>query len=103
MRIVLAYITNPTRREARNIANLLLRKHLIACANIFKTNSLYPWKGKLVDGEEHVLLVKTTSKKFNAMRREVERVHSYKVPCILRVPADANPAFAKWTEDVLRS
>ncbi len=96
MEFILLYITNPTRAEAKKIAKHLLKKKLIACGNIFPINSLYRWKGKVVDDKEFVLLAKTTQAKFNAVKKEVEKIHSYDVPCIIKIPVSSNKKYFEW-------
>jgi len=39
--MILVYITNPTKRVAEKIANFLLKKRLIDCANIFEVKNHY--------------------------------------------------------------
>ena len=98
MKIVLAYITNPSKKSAEKLATQLLKKRLIACANIFPIKSSYWWKSKLQRSSEHVLLGKTTAAKFAALRKEVEKLHPYDVPCILKISADANESYGKWID-----
>lgn len=97
MKFIFIYITNPTRAEARRIAKHLLSKKLIACANIFgPTNSLYRWKGRLADEKEHILIAKTVSRNFGKVKHEVEKIHSYDTPCIVKIPVSSNTPFFKW-------
>ena len=93
---VFVYITNPTEKEARRIARHLLKKRLIACANIFPINSLYLWKGKIADENEFVLIAKTTNSCFERVKSEVEKEHSYSVPCIVRIPVSSNEKYFNW-------
>lgn len=96
--LVIGYITCKNCGEARKIAKHLLKKKLIACANIVKEiNSLYWWKGKIADEKEALLLVKTCSEKKSRIIKEVSKIHSYKIPCIefLNV-LGANKKYEKW-------
>ncbi len=96
---VLLYVTNPSKAEARRIANHILKKRLAACANILSpANALYHSKGKLADEKEWVLILKTTSKNAKRAEREIEKIHPYSVPCIIRIPASANEKFFKWVK-----
>jgi len=94
--IILVYITNPTRAEAKRIAKFLLQKKLIACANIFPIESLYQWENKIVQEKEFVLLAKTTEGQFKNVKKEVEKIHSYSVPCVIEIPARANKKYFDW-------
>lgn len=94
--IILVYITNPTRAEARKIAKFLLQKKLIACANIFPIESLYQWKNKIAQEKEFVLLAKTTADQLKNIKKEVEKIHSYSIPCAIEIPARANKKYFDW-------
>ncbi|RJQ29664.1 divalent-cation tolerance protein CutA [Candidatus Parcubacteria bacterium] len=96
MKLAFVYSTFPNRTSARRAALHLLRKKLIACANIHKTESSYAWKGKVVNEAEYVLVAKTTSGKFAKVKREIERIHPYEIPCIVRIPADGNEKYLRW-------
>lgn len=102
MKFILVYIASPTGAEARKIAKHLLKKKLIACGNIYRVNSFYVWKRKLVDAAEHVLIGKTVEKNFKEIKEEVGRIHSYETPCILKIPAEANERFFSWVKDELK-
>jgi len=97
--MILIYITNPTKEEAKKIAEHLIEKKLIACANIFPITSLYKWNGKLADEGEFVLLGKTREENYEKIVDEVEKIHSYKIPCILKVPMEANKSYENWLEN----
>lgn len=100
--MVFVYITNPTKAEAEKIAKHLLKKKLIACANIFPIDSLYRWKGRVVRNKEFVLIVKTTKSNFERVRREVESVHSYSIPCIIKIPVSPNKKYYKWLKESVK-
>jgi len=97
--MILLYFTTSSKKEAEKISNSLLKKKLIACANIHESTSIYNWKGKKVQEKESIVFCKTSAKKASAAEKEIARIHSYEVPCILRLPVlKANPAYAKWVE-----
>lgn len=99
-KITFIYITNSSKQEARKIARLLVEKKLVGCANTFPVESMYWWEGKIVDEREWVLLAKTTEAQFGNVKREVERIHPYTVPCIVKIPVTANTKYALWLKDV---
>jgi periplasmic divalent cation tolerance protein len=102
MNFIFIYITNPTKKEARKIAKILLKNKLIACANIFPVDSLYRWKGKIVDESEFVLIVKTKKDNFEKVKKEVENIHSYKIPCIVKIPVSSNKKYYDWLKKVVK-
>ena len=94
--MVLAYITCKNKKEAIKISKHLLKKRIIACSNMFPINSLYWWKNKIVNDKEFVMIAKTTEKNFNILKKEVKKMHSYEIPAILKIKADANKEYLKW-------
>ncbi len=93
----MVYITNPSKEEASKIAKHLLDKKLIACANIYdNVASIYPWEGKIAEETECILIAKTVEQNFNKVKQEVESIHSYSVPCIIKIPISANEKYAEW-------
>ena len=100
-KIVFVYITNPSLGVAKKIARSLLEKKLIACGNIVESNSLYPWKGKLVSAREWILIAKTVKAKYLAVKKEVGKIHPYKIPCITMIPVQANDGYARWLRSCL--
>ncbi len=94
--LIFIYITNPTKEEAKKIAKHLLDEKLIACCNIFSSNSLYFWEGEIKDENEFVLICKTTDDKFEHVEKEVKTISSYDVPCIVRIPVSSNKKYFDW-------
>ncbi|ODS41873.1 MAG: hypothetical protein MSIBF_00470 [Candidatus Altiarchaeales archaeon IMC4] len=95
MALYIIYMTCRDNREAKKIAKHLLSKRLIACANIFPAESIYRWEGNVVEENEAVLIAKTTAD-FEIIKTEVEKIHSYEIPCIIRISAEANEEFENW-------
>lgn len=100
--MILVYIICKDKAEAKKIANALIKKKLIACANIFPIDSLYMWKGKLQSDKETVLLAKTSNSKDKAVEKEVKKLHSYDVPCIIKINATANKSYQNWLNAQLK-
>ena len=94
--MALVYITCKDEKEAIKISKHLLEKRLIACSNIFPIRSMYWWKGKIQDEKEYAILAKTSDKNYDKIKKEAEKIHSYDVPCILKIGAKANESYDKW-------
>jgi periplasmic divalent cation tolerance protein len=100
------FITTPSRAEAEKIARTVVEESLAACANIFPgIQSIYRWQGKVENAEEHVLFLKSTADRFEALQARVKALHSYQCPCIVALPIVAgNEDYLKWiTEAVVLS
>ncbi len=99
MGFIAVYITHENVEEARKVVSHLLEKKLIACANSFPIESTYWWQGAVQTAHEVVSLVKTRSENWETVRSEVEKIHPYDVPCIMRFDVEANDAYESWIGD----
>lgn len=96
-RMIILYVICRDEEEAAAISTHLLEQRLVACTNRFPVASAYWWEGKLVDDSEFVLLAKTTARNYLGAREAVLAMHSYSVPCVLRLEvADVAPAYLDW-------
>lgn len=99
--MILVYITHKNQEEAEKAVKHLLEKRLVACGNIFPIKSFYLWKGKIENSDEFVSLVKTKKENWGKLKKEVVKIHSYEVPCIIKIDAEANPEFEEWINSEL--
>jgi len=101
----LVLVTCGSLPEARKIARGVVEKHFAACVNILiaPVESIYNWKGKLERSREHLLLIKTTSKRLRGLEREVLCLHSYETPEFLVLPIAAGSAGClDWLREALK-
>ncbi len=99
--MTLIYITCKDKEEAKKISKALLEKRLIACSNMFPIESMYWWKGKIEEDNEVAIIAKTKDKNYNKIKEEVKKLHSYEVPCILKLESVANIDYDKWVDEVI--
>ena len=99
MNLIFVYITNPNKEEAEKIAKHLLERKLIACANIFEIDSLYLQEKEIAKENEFVLIAKTAEDNFEKVKNEVKKIHSYKIPCIVKIPVSANEKYSNWLKE----
>ena len=59
---------------------------------------MYWWNGKIKDNKEFVIIAKTKEKNYEKIKEEVSKLHSYDVPCILKLNAEANESYDKWVD-----
>lgn len=90
------YIICKDKNEAKKISLYLLKKRLIACSNIFPIESFYWWKGKIEKSKEVAMFVKTKKVNYKKIILEVEKIHSYNIPCICLIEAEANKKYDNW-------
>lgn len=96
--VVIVMVTTASQDEAGKIADQVVRLRLAACASTIPTvRSAYWWEGKMMNDEESLLLIKTTSDKFNSLQETIQRIHSYKVPEIIAIPVTHGfPPYLEW-------
>jgi len=102
-RVVL--LTCATLEEARKIARAMVEKHLAACVNIVThaVESFYTWEGKIENGSEYLLLIKTSGAQLAALEKEIVSLHSYDAPEFIALPIVAgSEKYLKWLEDSVR-
>ncbi len=92
------YVTTADEAEAERIALAVVGERLAACANILPgMRSVYWWEGRLEQGREAVLVLKTQGELAPALAARIKALHSYAVPCIVELPIEGgNPDFLAW-------
>lgn len=99
MAFAILYVTHSNEKEAAHLTQQLLTKELIACANTFPMESAYWWQGAIQKTGELVSLYKTSLRMWEAVEAEIEAIHPYDVPCIMRLEVEANESYEKWIEE----
>lgn len=101
---LIVFCTVPDTKTADAIIEASVVSHLAACANLISgITSTYWWEGKLCKDQELLVIMKTTSERFEKLQQAVLAVHPYKVPEITAVKIqDAYPPYLKWIEDSVR-
>ncbi len=96
--VIVVLVTCPTRAVARRIASQLVRRHLAACVNVIPgLTSVFRWEGKMESAREVLLVIKTTNRQFEPLRRAILQLHPYKVPEIIALPVIAgHRPYLKW-------
>lgn len=96
---LLCFVTCASPEEARRIAESLLDKRLVACANILAgVESHYLWKGRREKGEEALLILKTRKELQERVREEIKKLHSYELPVIEFVEAAVSEKVREWVK-----
>jgi periplasmic divalent cation tolerance protein len=95
---ILVFTTAGSEKNAKNIAETLVKLRLAACVNIVpRLTSIYRWEEKIETAEEWLLIIKTTRKNFTAVRDAIKELHTYELPECVSVPIeDGSEAYLKW-------
>ncbi len=93
--------TWPDLAGAEAFAKLLVEKRLAACINVLpEMRSIYQWQGKLEQGAEHQLIIKTTVSRYADVEATIVAHHPYALPEILCIPVTAGfPGYLSWIEE----
>ena len=95
----LFYMTCKNKIEANKIALDLVKKDLVACANIIPgVKSYFKWNKKKINIiKESILIGKTVKKNMNKIIFHVKKISSYECPCIVFVDIkNGNKDFLSW-------
>lgn len=96
---LLCFVTCSDAEQARKIASALLKKRLVACANLVPgIESHYWWQGKLEKGTEVLMILKTRKELQASVEKEIKKLHSYELPVIEFVEANASKEVQEWVE-----
>lgn len=95
--------TFPSREQAQNAAAELVRRKLVACAQVGgPITSTYRWQGAVETAEEWTCTLKTRVDRYDAVAAAIAELHPYDVPEILATPVViGSPAYLKWIDDSL--
>lgn len=94
----LVYVTAADAQEARAIGRAMVAARLAACANVLPGMvPIFRWEGKIDEGSESAVILKTTESRVDALIAAVEAMHSYDCPCVVVLPIVAGSrAFLDW-------
>jgi len=103
--IEIIFCTCPDKTTAKNLARLLVEKKLAACVNILPgITSVYAWEGKIESVQEHLLLIKSTKDKYQAIETTLFDQHPYEIPEIIAVPVQRGLSeYLDWIDTCLSS
>ena len=91
--------------EALKVAEILLTKRLVACAQTEDpVESMYWWKGVIEHAREYKLVMKSSVSLWLELEKTIHLHHPYDVPEILAVPVHlVNTDYAKWLREELKN
>ena len=98
--MILVRINCPDDAVAMAIARAAVDRRLAACANVEPgIRSVYRWNGRIEEGAEIVVLLKTREALFDRVAALVRELHPDEVPAILALPVPrVAPDFGAWVE-----
>ena len=100
---IIALNTCPDAVTASKLANMLVEKGLAACVNILPAvTSVYRWQGKIEQGNEVMLIIKTRKDVFSQLEETIRDNHPYELPEVVAVPIDTGlKEYLNWIDESL--
>lgn len=97
---LVALSTCDSAEAAARIARHLVEQRVAACVNIVPgATSVYRWQGRIEEAAEWILIIKTRSDRFAALREELVKVHPYETPELVALEVtDGLPAYLAWID-----
>ena len=94
------YIITSSKKEAKKIAEILVKEKLAACINFFPIESIYKWRKEIKKEKEFGMIIKTKTKLVEKVIKRVKGLHSYEVPCIISFPVEKGyKKFLEWIDE----
>lgn len=92
--------TMPNMESAKKMARELVENKFAVCVQLLPINSVYKWKGKLVEEDEVLLLCKAPSYHYEILEKAILERHPYELPEIVFYNGvGAYPPYFEWMEN----
>jgi periplasmic divalent cation tolerance protein len=104
MNEILVLSTADSIESAHRIASALVEGREAACVNLVAgIRSVYRWGGKLCEEGEVLMLIKSTTDRFEDVRATIRRLHTYQVPEVIALPiTDGDDDYLFWLAEQVR-
>ena len=95
--------TFETLDQARSVIEKVLELKLAACIQTLDIGSHYSWNGSICHDKEVLVLFKTSTSLYSDLKDELEVLHPYETPEIIRISIeDGAAAYLKWIDSVTK-
>lgn len=88
MSYIIVQTTLNNKKDAKKMAQVLLKSKLCVCVQIHKSTSLYTWKNEICEDKEFILNIKTKKEKYKKIQSKIKELHSYDLPEIIAINID---------------
>jgi len=91
--------------EAATLARTLVDERLAACVNVLpEMASWYRWEGAVNEGQERLLVIKTTRRLLETLQTRVHALHPYDLPEFLVLPVTGGSrGYLNWIVESCRA
>ncbi|MBA4416864.1 MAG: cytochrome C biogenesis protein CcdA [Syntrophus sp. (in: bacteria)] len=93
--------TGDNKEIVKKIGRHLVEMRLASCVQIIgPITSIYWWKDKVEETEEWLCIIKSRQSLYEAIEREIVRLHTYELPEIIALKIEKGlPGYMKWVVD----
>lgn len=83
---VVLFSTAGSEKEASQIAEYLVKHHLVACVNLVPAiQSIYWWNNQVNREQEVLMIMKTEKSQTKKIQKAIKSLHSYQTPELIGV------------------
>lgn len=103
-RVIVLLTTVADEPQAIRLARALTEERLAACVQRLPISSIYVWEGRVEEGAEHLVIVKTLSARLGEVERRIRELSTYEVPEIVTLETGSvSAAYEAWLRSVCGS
>lgn len=85
--------------QATELANTLVARRLVACAQVTgPVHSVYEWQAEVCQASEQRCTLKTSSARLANLLEILDELHPYDLPEVLVNEVGTSPGYAAWVE-----
>lgn len=101
---IIVLCTTNSKDSAKQIAKTLVSGRFAACVNLVdKIDSIYSWKGEIVEDSEVLMIIKTQKALFEKLKNKIEEIHSYETPEIISFDiSEGSKPYLDWISENTR-
>ena len=103
--MIIVKTTSDSKNALKRIAFKLLNNKLASCINILEgVNSMYSWRGKIVEEKEHIMLIKTLKIKELKVYKLIKMYHNYELPELVTLNVNnVDKTYLRWIKDSIEN
>ena len=103
--MIIVKTTSDSKNALKKIAFKLLNNKLASCINILEdVNSIYSWRGKIVEEKEHIMLIKTLKIKELKVYKLIKMYHNYELPELVTLNVNnVDKPYLRWIKDSIEN
>ena len=98
--IYLVITTEVDKKNASQLANLLLKEKLIPCVNFKNIESHFWWEGNINQSQEVQLMIKCKKENLDIVCNKISELHSYEIPEIIYFRVSAIKNYHDWVNSI---